>query len=185
MPISRHVRITRHAISPRFAIKTLVTSIVKLRISGIIVEMRTIRLTNAGLAFLLTLFSGACGRKGDPIPRPRAEPQAPAAHWVALRQLEVSLPARDARGESMVGLEMLRVFYLPMSPVKPGPRDIVSRGEVVVERRRPNLPSPGKRMRIDMSDLMRPQGWMVVVAVRVGDVAGPPSDTLVWLDPAL
>ena len=68
-------------------------------------------LSNAGLAFLLVLVNGACGRKGDPIPRPRAEPQAPEAHWVALRQLEVTLPARDARGESLVGLERLRVFY--------------------------------------------------------------------------
>ncbi len=147
--------------------------------------MRTPRIANAGLAFLLVLVNGACGRKGDPIPRPRAEPQAPEAHWVALRQLEVTLPARDARGESLVGLERLRVFYVPMSTVKPASREIVSKGEVVVERRRPNLPAPGKRMRIDMSDLIRPQGWMVVVAVRVGDVAGPPSETLVWLDPAL
>ncbi|MBL0209953.1 MAG: hypothetical protein IPQ13_03420 [Holophagaceae bacterium] len=147
--------------------------------------MRTPRLANAGLAFLLALSSGACGRKGDPIPRPRAEPQAPAAQWAALRQLDVVLPARDARGESLVGLEMLRIFYVPLGTVKPGPREIVAKGEVVVERRRPNLPAPGKRMRIDMSDLIRPQGWMVVVAVRVGDVAGPPSDTLVWLDPAL
>lgn len=147
--------------------------------------MRTFRLANVGLAFLLALSSGACGRKGDPIPRPRAEPQAPEAHWVALRQLEVNLPSRDARGESLVGLEQLRVFYLPLSTVRPSPDTIISKGEVVVERRRPNLPHPGKRMRIDMSDLVRPQGWMVVVAVRVGDVVGPPSDTLVWPDPAL
>lgn len=137
------------------------------------------------MAFLLGLSGAACGRKGDPIPRPRAEPQAPEAHWVALRQLDVNLPARDARGESLVGLEQVRVFYVPMSTVKPSPRDIVAKGEVVVERRRPNLPAPGKRLRIDMSGLVRPQGWMVVVAVRVGDVVGPPSDALVWLDPAL
>ncbi len=147
--------------------------------------MRTFRLANAGLAFLLVLGNGACGRKGDPIPHPRAEPQAPEAHWVSLRQLEVTLPARDARGQSLVGLEQVRVFYAPVSTVKPSPREIVSKGEVVVERRRPNLPAPGKQMRIDMSDLVRPQGWMVVVAVRVGDVVGPPSDALVWLDPAL
>ena len=147
--------------------------------------MRTSRLANAGLAFLLVLSSGACGRKGDPIPRPRDEPQAPEAHWVALRKLEVNLPSRDARGESLVGLEQVRVFYLPVGAVKPKAGEIVTKGEVVVERRRPNLPPPGKRMLIDMSDLVRPQGWMVVVAVRVGDVAGPPSATLVWLDPAL
>ena len=147
--------------------------------------MRTFTLTNPGLAFLLAISSVACGRKGDPIPHPRAEPQAPEAHWVGLRQLEVNLPSRDVRGESLVGLEQLRVFYLPLSTVKPGPRDVVARGEVVVERRRPNLPAPGKRLRINLSDLNRPQGWIVVVAVRVGDVVGPPSDTLVWLDPAL
>ena len=147
--------------------------------------MRTFRLANVGIAFLLVLVNGACGRKGDPIPRPRANPQAPEAHWVALRQLEVTLPARDARGESLVGLEMLRIFYVPMSTVKPSAKDIVAKGEIVAERRRPNLPAPGKRMRIDMSDLIRPQGWLVVVAVRVGDVAGPPSDALIWLDPAL
>ena len=104
---------------------------------------------------------------------------------MTLRQLEVTLPARDARGESLVGLEKLRVFYLPISIVKPSAREIVARGEVVVERRRPALPPPGERMRIDLSDLIRPQGWLAVVAVRVGDVVGPPSDPLVWLDPSL
>ncbi len=147
--------------------------------------MRTLRLANAGLAFLLAISSGACGRKGDPIPHPRAEPQAPEAYWVGLRQLEVKLPSHDVRGDSLVGLEQLRVFYLPLSTVKPVPRDVLSKGEVVVERRRPNLPAPGKRLRIDLSDLNRPQGWIVLVAVRVGDVVGPPSETLVWLDPLL
>lgn len=147
--------------------------------------MRSFRLANAGTAFLLAFSFSACGRKGDPIPRPRAEPLAPEAHWVALRELEVKLPLRDARGESLVGLEQVRVFYLPMGSVRPGPHDVVTKGEVVVERRRPNLPSPGKALRVDLSDLNRPQGWIVVVAVRVGDVAGAPSDTLVWLDPDL
>ena len=153
--------------------------------SGIIEGMRTFRLANAGVAFLLAFSSAACGRKGDPIPRPRAEPLAPEARWAGLRQLEVKLPGRDARGESLVGLEQVRVFYLPLGTVRPGSRDVISKGEVVVERRRPNLPSPGKTLRIDLSDLNRPQGWIAVVAVRVGDVSGAPSETLVWLDPAL
>ncbi len=147
--------------------------------------MRTFSLSNAGLAFLLAISFAACGRKGDPIPRPRAEPQAPEAHWVALRTLDVILPERDARGETLVGLEQVRIFYLPVGGIKPGARDVLMKGEVVMERRRPNLPEPGKTLRIDLSSLNRPQGWIVVVAVRVGDVTGPPSDTLAWLDPAL
>ena len=31
----------------------------------------------------------------------------------------------------------------------------------------------------------RPQGWLVFVAVRLGNVAGRPSEVLPWLDPGL
>jgi hypothetical protein len=62
---------------------------------------------------------------------------------------------------------------------------VLARDEVVLERRRPDLPAPGKRLVLDLSNLQRPSGWLVVVAVRVGNVIGRPSEPLPWLDPKL
>jgi hypothetical protein len=38
---------------------------------------------------------------------------------------------------------------------------------------------------MDLKSLQRPQGWLVVVAVRLGNVSGRPSEVLPWLPPAL
>ena len=56
---------------------------------------------------------------------------------------------------------------------------------LVMERTRPGLPSPGGTLRLDLTQIGRPAGWLVVVAVRVGDVIGAPSETLAWLNPAI
>ncbi len=144
--------------------------------------MRPSSLSNGALAITLALSGMACGRKGDPIPRPRAEPRAPEATWKDLRTLEVLLPSKDLKGNDLVGLEKVRVLYLPLGPSKPAPAEILSKGEVVLEMRRPDLPSPGRPMRLDLRELDRGPGWLVVVAVRVGEVVGAPSGTLPWFD---
>ncbi len=95
------------------------------------------------------------------------------------------LPMADVKGDSLVGIELVRIVYLPLGLTKPTPEDVFSRGEVVLERRRPDLPGPGGTFVMDMRTLQRPQGWIVVVAVRLGNVAGRPSEVLPWMDPAL
>jgi hypothetical protein len=55
----------------------------------------------------------------------------------------------------------------------------------VLERHRPDLPGPGQPLILDLRSLQRPQGWIVVVAVRLGNVAGRPSEVLPWVDPAI
>ena len=95
------------------------------------------------------------------------------------------LPLADAKGNSLVGIEIVRVIYLPLGITKPTPEEVFSRGEVVLERRRPDLPGPGKTFIMDLGTLQRSQGWIVGVAVRLGNVAGRPSEVLPWMDPAL
>ena len=135
----------------------------------------------------LVLFLGGvgCGRKGDPIPRPRAQAGACFAQWLKLRVLDVRLPVADIRGEELLGVEMLRVYFLPVGLVQPSSLDVMTKGEVILERRRPDLPSPGKSLRLDLGEVKRPAGWLVVTAVRVGNVVGAPSEVLPWLDPAI
>ena len=147
--------------------------------------MRSHSLTNPALAITLSLATLHCGRKGDPIPRPRAAAQAAAVQWEDLRKVRLVIPARDVKGEPLVGIEVLRVLYLPLGLARPTSEEIFSRGEVVLERRRPDLPGPGQTLVLDLRSLQRPQGWIVIVAVRLGDVAGRPSEVLAWLDPAL
>ena len=127
----------------------------------------------------------ACGRRGDPVPRPRAAAQAMEVRLEGLRSLRMVLPSRDAKGEDLVGVELIRVLYLPLGLAKPTPEEVFSRGEVVLERRRPDLPGPGQPFIMDLKSLQRPQGWIVVVAVRLGNVPGQPSEVLPWLDPAI
>lgn len=98
--------------------------------------------------------------------------------------LEVRLPARDARGGRLVGLEKVRVFYLPLGYARPSGDDVMAAGQVVMERSRPELPKPGGTLQLDLKQIGRPPGWIVATAVRVGDVVGAPSDPLPWLDPA-
>ncbi len=102
-----------------------------------------------------------------------------------LRKLRMVLPSADAKGNSLVGIEIVRIIYLPLGLTKPTPEEVFSRGEVVLERRRPDLPGPGGTLVMDLGSLQRPQGWIVVVAVRLGNVAGRPSEVLPWMDPAL
>ena len=147
--------------------------------------MRTSSLANPALSFTLAVMALQCGRKGDPIPRPRAAAQAAEVHMTALRQLAITLPTRDVRGVPLVGVEQVRVLYLPLGLTRPTPDEVFSRGEVVLERRRPDLPSPGETLVLDLRSLQRPAGWLVVVAVRVGEVTGQPSPVLPWLDPAI
>lgn len=147
--------------------------------------MRASRLANPLLAFTLGILAVHCGRKGDPIPRPRAAAQAMEARLEGLRQLRLVLPSADVKGDALVGIEIVRVLYLPLGLAKPTPEEIFTRGEVVLERRRPDLPGPGQPFLMDLRSLQRPQGWIVVVAVRLGNVAGRPSEVLPWMDPAL
>ena len=146
--------------------------------------MRSLSLANPLLAITLCFLTVHCGRKGDPVPRPRAAAQAMEARLEGLRQIRLVLPAADVKGDSLVGVEVVRVLYLPLGLARPTPEDVFSRGEVVLERRRPDLPGPGETLLMDLKSLQRPRGWIVVVAVRLGNVAGRPSEVLPWMDPA-
>jgi len=147
--------------------------------------MRSNSLANPLLVFTLGLLGVCCGRKGDPIPHPRAAAKPMEARLDGLRNISLVLPYTDVKGDALVGVEVVRVLYLPLGLAKPTPDEVFSRGEVVLERRRPDLPGPGGRFVMDLKSLQRPQGWIVVVAVRLGNVAGRPSEVLPWLDPAL
>jgi len=147
--------------------------------------MRTTSLPNAALAITLALGAAGCGRKSDPVPRPRTSPQVAEAHWLSLRRLEVTLPARDTAGSDLVGIEQVRVYFMPLGAARPQPQEVLARGEVVLEKRRPDLPAPGRKLVLDLANLQRPTGWLVVVAVRVGNVVGQPGEVLPWLDPGL
>ena len=99
--------------------------------------------------------------------------------------LKVRLPVKDSRGMELVGFERVAVYYLPMGAARPLPGEVIARGEVVMERRRPDLPGPGQTLLIDLKEVNRPAGWVVVSAIRVGNVVGAPSETLPWLDPGI
>ncbi|MDR3669479.1 MAG: hypothetical protein P4L36_01460 [Holophaga sp.] len=129
------------------------------------------------------LVALGCGRKGDPIPRPRTAPAACVIHWVSPRILEVQLPGRDALGGRLVGLEKVRVYYVPVGNAKPTADLVLAKGQVVLERSRPNLPNPGRPVQLDLKQIGRPAGWLVAVALRIGDVVGAPSEPVPWLDP--
>ena len=147
--------------------------------------MRASRLANPLLAFPLCLGAARCGRKGDPIPRPRAASQPMQAELQGLRRVRLVLPTADESGEPLAGIEIIRVMYLPLGLAQPTPEEVFARGDVVLERRRPDLPGPGETLVMDLTSLQRPQGWIVVVAVRLGNVPGKPSKVLAWMDPAL
>jgi hypothetical protein len=143
------------------------------------------RLANPLLAITLSVLTLGCGRRGDPVPRPRAAAQAMEVRLEGLRQVRLVLPARDVKEGLLVGVELVRVLYLPLGLTKPTPEEVFARGEVVLERRRPDLPGPGESLLLDLKSLQRPQGWIVIVAVRLGNVPGRPSEVLPWMDPAL
>ncbi len=152
-------------------------------------KVRTLSLPKPALTFLVSIPLGlgsiTCARKGDPIPRPRIEAQACLARWEAFRILEVTLPTADIKGNSLVGLEAVRVYHLPLGSARPSSAEVLARGEVVLEERRPDLPSPGRSFSMDLKAIGRPSGWIVVAAVRTGNVVGAPSETLPWLHPAI
>lgn len=127
----------------------------------------------------------ACGRKGDPLPQARRSPQACTSRWVALRGLEIRLPRKDIQGGELVGLEAVRLYYQPMGAGRPTPGEMLERGEIILERRRPDLPPPGEILQLDLSKVDRAPGWMIAVAVRVGNVLGEPGPVQVWLDPRI
>jgi len=112
-------------------------------------------------------------------------PQACTAQWATLRELEVELPAKDVQGEFLVGVEQVRVYYLPLGLACPTPEEVVAKGEVLLEQRRPDLPSPGGKIRMNLKDFGRSSGWIVVVAVRVGGVIGRPSPVMPWVNPGI
>lgn len=150
--------------------------------------MRTPRLPNligrSIISACLLLSAAACGRKGDPIPRLRAAPGPCAVRWVSHRVLEVRLPTVDAQGNRLVGVEKVRVYYLPLGSARPSAAEVLARGEVVLERSRPDLPGPGEILTLDMRQIGHPPGWVVAAAVRVGNGVGAASEPLAWLDPA-
>lgn len=137
------------------------------------------------LNLLVCASTLGCGRKGDPVPHVRRPAKAPGARWKALRQLEVTLPSQDSGGDSLVGLEQVRLIWMPLGLSRPSSQELFARGEVVLERRRPDLPSPGSVLVMDLANLKRPAGWVVVVAVRGGEIPGAPSEVLPWLDSGL
>ena len=118
------------------------------------------------------------------MPHPRTAPAACAVRWITPRILEVRLPERDAQGGLLVGLEKVRVYFLPLGSARPTGADVLARGQVVMERARPNLPRPGRTLQLDLSQIGRPAGWLVATALRVGDVVGAPSEPVAWLNPA-
>ena len=149
--------------------------------------MRTPSLTKPALILIPAICGAVCGcaRKGDPVPAKPAPPAAPSAAWDTPLRLKVILPSLDAAGGSLGGLEEVRVLYLPLGLSRPSPQEVFTRGEIVLSRQRPGLPDPGEVLNLDLKSLRRPAGWLVVVAVRGGGIAGAPSATLPWLDPAL
>jgi hypothetical protein len=83
-----------------------------------------------------------------------------------------------------VGLEKVRIYYLPLGYARPAADLVVAKGQVVLERSRPNLPDPGRVLLLDLKQIGRPAGWLVATALRVGDVVGAPSEPVAWMDPA-
>ncbi|HXC17139.1 MAG TPA: hypothetical protein VNV60_06835 [Holophagaceae bacterium] len=145
--------------------------------------MRTHSLAKPAVILLLVVCG--CARKGDPIPAPPVPPAAPEAAWTSLRQLEVTLPALDAKGDKLRGLDAVRVLYLPLALARPTAADVFAHGEIIQERRRPGLPGPGEPVRLDLAGFKKPAGWIVVVAVRAGQVPSAPGPVLPWLSPDL
>lgn len=135
------------------------------------------------LSVLQALGTG-CAKKADPIPKSRLAPRPCQAVWSGLRVLDVTLPTEDVQKNPLIGLESVRVYYVSLGVARPDSADVLSKGEVILEQHRPDLPSPGKRFPLPLKDVSRPAGWIVVTATRVGGVTGEPSETLPWLDPA-
>jgi hypothetical protein len=143
------------------------------------------------------LASAGCGAKGDPVPIQRHPAAACEVRALNLRTFEAVLPTLDVNGKRLAGIEAIQVYYLQMGTGFPTAMDVFQNGQVIFEMRRPDIPSPGKPITLDLYDFGRPPGWLVVVAFRVGTSAGrettknarnrvipgEPSRVLPWLDP--
>lgn len=142
------------------------------------------------LCVTTVVLATGCAVKKDPVPRPRAAPGPCQSGWVDRWHLAVTLPAAtvpDAAGrtESLRGLHRVRALYLPLSGSRPTPQEVAQRGEVILEAAMPDLPRPGSRLVLDFTGQERGPGWIVVVAYRVGEVAGAPGEVLPWLHSAI
>ena len=93
------------------------------------------------------------------------------------------MPTMDIQGNRLLGIEAVRVYYLSMVTNFPSSLEVFQQGEAVLECRRPELPSPGKTIKLNLSHFGRSSGWLVVVPFRVGNIAGVPSQVLPWMDP--
>ena len=88
------------------------------------------------------------------------------------RILEVTLPAKDAKGNALVGLEAVRVYYLPMSNARPSAASSISSPALVTAETKQVSANPsGSAQGWDpaRSDLFR--------ATMTGTVAPPNSST--------
>jgi predicted small lipoprotein YifL len=146
--------------------------------------MRALALFFALSALVSALSLAGCGAKGAPVPAVRHPPAQCAVKPTGLRTFEATLPLDDTTGKRLPGLEALRVYYLQMESRFPSSLDVVRRGEVVLELRKPDLPPLGGTLALGLSRFGRQRGWLVVVPLRVGDVHGVPSKVLPWLDPS-
>lgn len=122
------------------------------------------------------------GRKGDPVSRPRTKPAACDVEWSSYRILEIKLPVKDEHHHSLVGIDKIRIYYLSLDQNRPTGDAIVAKGKVIMEQRRSNVTNLRDSVKLDLRQLNYSSGWLTVVAMRVGDVIGVPSETLVWLD---
>ena len=135
------------------------------------------------VAIGVSALSG-CGAKGDPKPGQRHPPASCAVRATGLRTIEVVLPTADIQGNRLSGVEVVRVYYLSLGTNYPSALEVLQHGEIIMERHRHDLPSPGKMITFDLSNFGRSSGWLVVVPFRVGNIAGAPSQVLPWLDPS-
>jgi hypothetical protein len=97
--------------------------------------------------------------------------------------IEVTLPTSDIEGNRLLNIEALRVYYLSMGTNYPSALEVFQQGEAVWERRRLDLPPPGKIIKVNLSNFGRSSGWLVVVPFQLGYIAGVPSQVLPWVDP--
>ena len=135
-------------------------------------------------ALACALAAAGCGAKGDPVPNRRHPPAACTVRAVGLRAVEAVLPTEDTQGNRLSGIEAVRVYYSRIGPGFPTPLEVFQQGTTVLELRRPDLPPPGRNVLLDLSHMGHSTGWLVVVAYRVGNIPGVPSQVLPWLDPA-
>ena len=131
-----------------------------------------------------TLILAGCGAKGSPRPNQRHPPNSCIVRAIDTKTIEATLPTEDTQGNRLLGIEAVRVYYLPLGTSYPSPLGVFQQGEAILEHRRPDLPLPGKAIMLDLSNFGRPAGWLVVVPFRVGDIAGVPSQVLPWIDPS-